>query len=124
MYIEHIFVEKPSLKVFLDSVQEYIKNNKKDSTVSKGDLIGFYLEHHIKHFYGEMIRGLTELLTSTVTHVKKNSIKILASLSRFKELRRTILSTLINKFGDSDMEVVNEVSKSLKEQFYEDIQAS
>ena len=50
-----------------------------------------------------MIRGLTELLTSTITHIKKNSIKILASLSRFKELRRTILSTLINKFGDSDM---------------------
>lgn len=98
----------------MDSVQEYIKNNKKDSTVSKGDLIGFYLEHHIKHFYGEMIRGLTELLTSTVTHIKKTSIKILASLSRFKELRRTILSTLINKFGDSDLEVVNDVSKSLK----------
>lgn len=61
-----------------------------------------------------MIRGLTELLTSTVSHIKKTAIKILASLSRFKELRRTILSTLINKFGDSDMDVVNEVSKSLK----------
>jgi len=61
-----------------------------------------------------MIRGLTELLTSTVSHIKKTAIKILASLSIFKELRRTILSTLINKFGDSDMDVVNEVSKSLK----------
>ena len=40
------------MKVFLDSVQDYIKTNKKDSKVSKGDLVGFYLEHHIKHFYG------------------------------------------------------------------------
>lgn len=110
--------------MFLDSVQEHIKSNKKDSNVGKGDLIGFYLEHHIKHYYGELIRGLTELLTSSVTHIKKTAIEILASLSRFKELRRTILSTLINKFGDSDMEVVNDVSKSLKAQIYEDIQAS
>jgi hypothetical protein len=71
-----------------------------------------------------MIQGVTGLLTSSVTHIKKNAIQILASLSRFKELRRTILSTLVNKFGDSDMEVVNEVSKSLKAQVYEDIQAS
>jgi hypothetical protein len=98
--------------------------NKKDSVVAKGDLIGFYLEHHIKHFYGEMIKGITELLTSSVTHIKKTAIDILASLSRFKELRRTIFSTLVNKFGDSDMEIVNEVLKCLKKQFYEDIQAS
>jgi hypothetical protein len=70
--------------VFLDSVQEYIKSNKKDSQVKQGDLIGFYLEHHIKHFYGELIRGVTELLTSTVTHIKKTAIDILAGLSRFK----------------------------------------
>ncbi len=124
IYIQHVFVEKPFLKVFLDSVQDYIKSNKKDSKVKKGDLIGFYLEHQIKHFYGELIRGVTELLTSTVIHIKKTAIDILASLSRFKELRRTIFSTLVNKFGDSDMEVVNEVSKCLKKQFYEDIQAS
>jgi hypothetical protein len=43
VYIEYVFGEKPSLKVFLDLVQEYIKNNKKDSIVTKGDLIGFYL---------------------------------------------------------------------------------
>jgi hypothetical protein len=65
-------------------VQEYIKSNKKDSHVKRGDLIGFYLEHHIKHFYGELIRGATELLTSTVTHIKKTAIDILAGLSRFK----------------------------------------
>lgn len=72
------------MKVFLDSVQDYIKNNKKDSTVSKGDLIGFYLEHHIKHFYGELIRGVTELLNATITHIKKTAIQILANLSKFK----------------------------------------
>lgn len=74
IYISHVFVEKPSLKVFLDSVQEHIKSNKKDSAVGKGDLIGFFLEHHIKHYYGELVRGLTELLTSTVTHIKKAAI--------------------------------------------------
>lgn len=97
---------------------------KKDSIVAKGDLIGFYLEHHIKHFYSELIRGFTELLTSKITHIKTTAIQILANLSRFKELGRTIFSTLINKLADSDMQVINEVTKSLKAQFYEDIQAS
>ena len=53
-----MFVEKPSLKIFLESVQNWIKNNKKSSEVQKGDLIGFYLEHHIKHFYGELIKSI------------------------------------------------------------------
>lgn len=35
-----------------------------------------------------------------------------------------VISTLINKFGDTDMEVVNQVYKSLKEGFYQDINSS
>lgn len=79
-----MFVEKPSLKIFLESVQNWIKNNKKSSEVQKGDLIGFYLEHHIKHFYGELIKSINELLTSDVSYIKKTAIKLLASLSKFR----------------------------------------
>jgi hypothetical protein len=40
---------------------------------------------------------------------------MLGNLARFKELRRTILSLIINKLGDTDMDVVNQVSKCLKD---------
>ncbi len=39
-------------------------------------------------------------------------------------MRRTILSLIINKLGDSDMDVVNQVSKCLKDEFYQDLLAS
>ena len=35
-----------------------------------------------------------------------------------------IINTLINKFGDSDMEIVNETFKSLKSEFYQDLESS
>lgn len=54
------------------------------------------------------------MLTSNISFVKKTSITLLATLTRFKELRRMIINILINKFGDQDMEIVNDVSKALK----------
>lgn len=88
------------------------------------DLVGYYLEHHIKHFYGEVIKSLELLLTSTISFVKKTSISLLTSLTKHGELRRLIIDILVNKFGDQDMEIVNEVYKSLKSEFYQDIESS
>lgn len=88
------------------------------------DLVGYYLEHHIKNFYGEVIKSLELLLTSTISFVKKTSISLLTSLTKHGELRRLIIDILVNKFGDQDMEIVNEVYKSLKSEFYQDIESS
>ena len=49
---------------------------------------------------------------------------MLTSLTKHGELRRMVIGTLINKFGDTDMEIVNQVYKSLKEGFYQDINSS
>jgi hypothetical protein len=46
---------------------------------------------------------------------------MLTSLTKHGELRRMIIASLINKLGDSDREVVNEVYKSLKEEFHQDL---
>lgn len=119
-----MFADKKSLRIFADSVQSEIKENKKKSTVGIMDLVGYYLEHHIKNFYGEIIKSLELLLTSTISFVKKTSISLLTSLTKHGELRRLIIDILVNKFGDQDMEIVNEVYKSLKSEFYQDIESS
>jgi hypothetical protein len=102
-----VFSDKSTLKIFVDSVQGEIKQGKKKTIVGLADLVGYYIEHHVKHFYGELIRSIELLLTATVSFVKKTAIKLLTSLTRHGELRRMIINTLINKFGDSDMEIVN-----------------
>jgi hypothetical protein len=66
-------------------VQETISNSKKKAAlVVYADLIGYYLEHHIKQYYGELIKSLELLLTSTISHVKKTSISLLTSLTKHK----------------------------------------
>ena len=35
-----------------------------------------------------------------------------------------VINTLINKFGDTDMDIVNETFKTLKAQFYQDLESS
>ena len=62
-----------------------------------------------------MIRSIGLLLTSTISYVKKTAIGLLTSLTKHAELRRMIINILINKFGDSDLEIVNETYKSLKD---------
>lgn len=64
------------------------------------------------------------LLSDELGHIKKICVKMLGNLARYKEMRRTILSLIINKLGDSDMDVVNQVSKCLKDEFYQDLLAS
>ena len=59
-----------------------------------------------------------------MSFVKKTAINLLTVLTRHGELRRMILNTLINKFGDSDMLIVNETFKSLKTEFYQDLESS
>ena len=44
VFSEYIFGEKPSLNIFVDSVQSFIRKHKKKSEVEEADLIGFYLE--------------------------------------------------------------------------------
>lgn len=39
---------------------------------------------------------------------------MLTSLTKHQELRRMIIGIMINKFGDTDMDVVNHTYKSLK----------
>lgn len=63
-------------------------------------------------------------MNDELNHIKKACVKILGNLARHRELRRTILALIINKLGDSDMDVVNQVSKCLKDEFYQDILAS
>lgn len=82
IYHNYVFADKNSLKIFADSVQALIKENKKKATATLADLVGFYLEHHIKNFYGELIKSLEVLLTSTVSFVKKTSITLLTSLTK------------------------------------------
>ena len=94
--------------IFVDSVQKEIKEGKSKSIVSKEDLVGFYLEHHIKHYYSELIKSLEMIMNnSTISFVKKACITLLTSLTKHSELRRYIINVLINKFGDNDLEVVN-----------------
>ena len=102
-----MFNDKSKLSIFFDSIQNGIKQGKKNTIVSMADLVGFYIEHHIKHFYGELIRSIQELLTSNISFVKKTAIGMLTVLTRHGELRRMVINTLINKLGDSDMEIVN-----------------
>jgi hypothetical protein len=64
------------------------------------------------------------LLNSTISFVKKTALTLLTSLTKHAELRRFIINILINKFGDQDMEIVNEVYKSLKNEFYQDLESS
>lgn len=78
----------------------------------------------MKQYYTELIKAFELLLEDDLTHIKKNAIKMLGSLARFKELRRTVLGLIVNKLGDTDMEVVNQVSKCLKDEFYQDLMAS
>jgi hypothetical protein len=70
------------------------------------------------------VRSVELLLVSTIPFIKKAAITMLTSMTKHSELRRMVISTLINKFGDTDMEVVNQVYKSLKEGFYQDINSS
>lgn len=121
IYNEYVFQDKKNLRIFYDSVQELISQGKKKVTASITDLVGFYLEHQIKQYYGELIRSIQELLTSSITFVKKTAIKLLAVLTRHNELRRMIINILINKFGDTDMDIVNEIFKCLKTEFYQDL---
>ena len=39
---------------------------------------------------------------------------MLTVLTKHGELRRMVINTLINKFGDTDMDIVNETFKTLK----------
>jgi len=82
IYHEYVFAEKGVLHIFADSVQNQIKEGGKHSEVVITDLVGFYLEHRIKMFYGELIRSLEGLLLSTVGFVKKTAINLLTSLTR------------------------------------------
>jgi hypothetical protein len=82
IYNEFVFKDKSTLKIFYDSVQELIRSNKKQCTASKADLVGFYLEHHIKQFYGELLRSIQELLNSTIIFVKKQAISMLTVLTK------------------------------------------
>jgi hypothetical protein len=64
------------------------------------------------------------LLTSTISFVKKAAINLFTYLTKHSELRRLIIGILINKFGDQVMEIVNEVYKNLKAEFYQDLESS
>ena len=52
VYNEYVFKDKNTLRIFFDSVQERIKLAKKQCMATLPDLVGLYLEHHIKHYYG------------------------------------------------------------------------
>lgn len=71
-----------SLKTFWESLKELSKDKKKKVTVTLADLVGFYLEHHIKHFYAELVRGIEMLLSSTISFIKKAAITMLTSLTK------------------------------------------
>lgn len=43
VFIEHVFIEKSSLNTFVQSVQEYIKEHRKNTEVESAVLIAFYL---------------------------------------------------------------------------------
>lgn len=51
VYCDHVFEGRPALKDFADSVQAYIKENKKNTKVTNADLVGFYLESELKQYY-------------------------------------------------------------------------
>ena len=119
IYNEYVFSEKGRLSSFFDSVKG--KGSKKSQTMNIAELVGMYIEHHLKHFYAELIKSIEILLQSTIVYAKKAAISMLALQTKHEELRRMIISILINKFGDTDSEVVNATSKSLKEEFYQDL---
>jgi hypothetical protein len=48
IYINHVFADNSSLNSFVESVQRYIKENKKDTTVTNANLVSFYLESQLK----------------------------------------------------------------------------
>lgn len=60
------------------------------------------------------MKSIDELLQDNLFAIKKQCINILMELSKFPELKNTILSSLVNKFGDSDAQVVNELTKLLR----------
>jgi hypothetical protein len=47
------------------------------------------------------------LLADNLYFIKKTCLLIMAQLAKHPEMQNTILGTLVNKFGDSDMQVVN-----------------
>lgn len=82
IFDEFVFRDKSSLKSFVDSTKEVAKRGKNKGGVGLAELVGFYLEHHIKHFYAELVKSIEVLLGSSVSFVKKTAIGMLASLTK------------------------------------------
>jgi hypothetical protein len=105
------------LKYFSECVSERLKNAKKDKSlalVTAPELSQFYLEHKVKHLYAEYLKCLENLLSDNLFFIKKTCLLAMAQLAKFPDMQNTILSALVNKFGDSDMQVVNELTKVLR----------
>ena len=83
VFCEFVFVDKKSLKIFADLTQEQIKASKKKAEINIEELVGYFIEHNLKHTYSELIRSLEMLLRSTIPFVKKTSINLLTSLTKF-----------------------------------------
>lgn len=79
--------------------------------MTQEDLIQFYLDHKFKSLYQIFLRNLEQLLGSDLWFVKKVGIYSLCQLVRFEEMRSTILTALINKFGDKDPRTINYLTK-------------
>lgn len=53
------------------------------------------------------------MLVSDLWFVKKAGINALCQLVRYEEMRSTVLSVLINKFGDKDPRTINFLTREL-----------
>lgn len=61
------------------------------------------------------LKNVENLMTSDLWFVKKVGITTMCQLVRFEELRSTLLTTLINKFGDKDVRSINFLTKELRD---------
>lgn len=117
VFAQNFLNTEQKLKYFSESISERLKAAKKDKSLSGAvptELAQFYLQHKVKHLYAEYLKSLENLLSDNLFFIKKTCLLAMAQLAKFPDMQNTILSALVNKFGDSDMQVVNELTKVLR----------
>jgi len=110
VYLQTLLPKNQKLKTFT----QYLKaaGEKKNN---EEILIKAYFEHNLKRLYRQFIDKIESLTKDTVPHVKKNMIGILVELLMQKpEEEKTLLSMIINKYGDKERKVAKHVSSCLK----------
>eukprot|EP00826_Nyctotherus_ovalis_P066557 TRINITY_DN9847_c0_g3_i1.p1 TRINITY_DN9847_c0_g3~~TRINITY_DN9847_c0_g3_i1.p1 ORF type:complete len:634 (-),score=171.88 TRINITY_DN9847_c0_g3_i1:71-1972(-) len=112
VFIEHLLPKNQKLRTF----PQYLESSAPDKRTSKETLIKAFIEHSIKTAYKLFLKRVYSLTSDTVLHIKKTMMKLLLDLLiQRPEEEKTLLSMVIEKYGDKDKKVGQYVSTLLKQ---------